>query len=456
MAPCGKKDGESRSQTLRGCVVAVAGDLGEGWKDSDVARWTTYNGGNFSPSVDDSVTHLLATLQHVKEKVPTVRKAMKFRTIHIVTKDWFEDSLSKKRRLKEKDFSLKEIQKEINTKKRRDEKAQKGIEQAENFVNANLYHIYRDETFFPYEVTLTRNDEESGNLGQKYVLYLWESNSKPHLYQFAAKFYKKPRDNRPTVYRPRETPGLLSRELADFTSFFHKKTGLRWHERVAKQGTATKDKFQYLSPAGGKPVGIIEDPPLHGWSIFGDGIAAAAKPEPQSNVRPPQKKQRSAALDLDDVGAGCSGKRRGESVQEPRDEKKKKKKQKTHHHLWQQEAEAHSNLTPSIRDGQPHHQEQHNAVATSKQATATDEQDEPAPSKQGEESVQETTAAAAAEVVVTTTTTITSSLVPRTEVENRIANLPELLRAERWERRSDEEHRDVDAGEEESEISEEE
>lgn len=33
-----------------------------------------------------------------------------------------------------------------------------------------LNHIYSDSTFFRYEIELTRNDEESGNVGQKYQI----------------------------------------------------------------------------------------------------------------------------------------------------------------------------------------------------------------------------------------------------------------------------------------------
>ena len=36
----------------------------------------------------------------------------------------------------------------------------------------DLFHIYYDRTYFPYEIVLTRDDEDAGNVGQKYVLYV--------------------------------------------------------------------------------------------------------------------------------------------------------------------------------------------------------------------------------------------------------------------------------------------
>ncbi|KAI0841765.1 hypothetical protein F5Y06DRAFT_307690 [Hypoxylon sp. FL0890] len=283
MAPRkGNEAGKTASRTLKGCVIAIAVTLDDDWNEENVSRWTTLNGGTFITEVDESVTHVLATAEQYKKKVPTIKKALEFRA-HIVTKDWLEDSLNKKRKLKEKEYSLEEDERKANAKKKREEKVQKGIEQAETFANPNLNHIYRDETFFPYEITLTRDDEEGGNVGQRYVLYLWESNSKPYLYRFMAKFYKKPRDSRPTIHRPRETPGPLQRELDDFKHFFRKKCGIKWDDRIAKAGTTPKNKFQYQPPTGGKPVGIVENPPPETWSIFGNGNVTAPAPAPAAN-----------------------------------------------------------------------------------------------------------------------------------------------------------------------------
>lgn len=39
-----------------------------------------------------------------------------------------------------------------------------------NLFFADLYHVYRDHTFFQYEVVITRDDEEAGILGERYIL----------------------------------------------------------------------------------------------------------------------------------------------------------------------------------------------------------------------------------------------------------------------------------------------
>lgn len=57
------------------------------------------------------------------------------RACHIVTVDWLEDSINKKRRLKEKPYLLSSAFKQERAKIRREEKEVKGLEQAERFVN---------------------------------------------------------------------------------------------------------------------------------------------------------------------------------------------------------------------------------------------------------------------------------------------------------------------------------
>ncbi|KAI0013997.1 hypothetical protein F4779DRAFT_201410 [Xylariaceae sp. FL0662B] len=236
------------------CVVAVAGDLGDdGWRPEDVSRWVTHRGGNFLWQVKEKVTHVLATDEQFRSrKNAVIKKIQGYRKgVHVVTRDWLEDSINARRRLREDNYSLARREEEDKAEERRREAtkkaAKKAAEQEVNFVNPNLNHIYRDSTYFPYQIKLTRNDEESGNVGEKYMLYLFESNSKPHLYIAAAKFWRKPHD-RPSTWRSGETGKTFDATLALFKDFFYRKTGLRWDERVAKRGTTTKDKFQYEPP----------------------------------------------------------------------------------------------------------------------------------------------------------------------------------------------------------------
>ncbi|KAI2639579.1 hypothetical protein GGS26DRAFT_587030 [Hypomontagnella submonticulosa] len=293
---------------LRKCSIAISGNLGDQWTDINIARWCSHNGAKFTYDVEEDTTHVLATPKQYKERAHNIKEALKNKKIHIVTKDWFEDSLIKKKKLDEESYSLRVGEKKEKAKQKRLMKEKKGIAQAENFINTNLYHVYRDETFFPYEIVLTRDDEENGYIGQKYVLCLWESNAWPHLYQFTVKFYKKAGYNRPAIYRPQETPGLFKSAFEDFKLFFSKKTDLDWDDRIRKANSTFYTRFQYQPPTGGKPVGVLPPPPPPppAWSIFGNGHESAA------TACTSEKRKRT---DDDDVeGPGAAKRCRGEET----------------------------------------------------------------------------------------------------------------------------------------------
>lgn len=76
---------------------------------------------------------------------------------------------------------------------------------------------------------------------------LFESNAKPHLYQFAAKFYQKLRDSQPKFYRPSETPQKFWTEYENFKAFFLKKTSIGWDQRLI-QISLDESLFQYKAP----------------------------------------------------------------------------------------------------------------------------------------------------------------------------------------------------------------
>ncbi|KAI1492062.1 hypothetical protein F5X96DRAFT_427889 [Biscogniauxia mediterranea] len=270
-------------EIFRGCDIAMAGPLDgdRGWKVSDVERWVTCWGGTFSHALDPGVTHLLATEDQFRQRAPRVREvttAMRGGVrvqVHVVTPDWLEDSINRRRRLPERLYSLRRrAQREEDARRRRRERARRGIEMSEKSVDPNCYHVYRDVTFFEYNITLTRDDEASGNIGQKYILTLWESNAKPHLYHFVAKFLKRPGSgSAPCYFRPSGSPRKLAHELALFKDFFRRRTGLLWDDRVRRAGTKPQ-RFQYAPPTGGKPIGLIDG---RAPSIFGDGIKTTTK-----------------------------------------------------------------------------------------------------------------------------------------------------------------------------------
>ncbi|KAL2018904.1 hypothetical protein VTK56DRAFT_10271 [Thermocarpiscus australiensis] len=244
---------------FRGFTIAVAGDLGGGqWSDANIERWVKLREGRFVRQMDDSVTHLVCSDEEFQRRGPAVRAALKRpRTCEIVTRYWLDFSTQKSKRLPEEPYSLlRKLRKERELERKRMQLI-KGLELAERAVNPNLYHLYSDQTFFRYEVVLTRDDEANGIQGVRYVLTLHESNAKPHLYWFVVRFYKKKGDPQPKIDRPSNAPGLFAREFALFEFFFQIKTGIPWAQRLVKAGTTDKSLFQYTPPTGGKPVGWV-------------------------------------------------------------------------------------------------------------------------------------------------------------------------------------------------------
>lgn len=78
---------------------------------------------------------------------------------------------------------------------------------------------------------------------------LYESNARPHLYWFVAKFFKRKGDSQPNYYRPSDTPGLFWREFSLFEHFFEKKTGIPWEKRLILCNPSTR--IADATPASG-------------------------------------------------------------------------------------------------------------------------------------------------------------------------------------------------------------
>ncbi|CAK7218889.1 anthranilate synthase / indole-3-glycerol phosphate synthase [Sporothrix curviconia] len=229
-----------KSRILCGVTVAIAGNLGPGWSDADVARWLAYNSGRFVPSVSsdnkEAVTHLLCTRDEY-EKPPKLRcanlKALLGHSpgVHIVLHDWLEDSLHKKRRRAERPYLLRNVvraekQTPAALQQKLAAQRERGRREGEAFVDSSLYHIYRDSTGFAYKATIRRDHPAANIYGERYVLHLFESNARPHLYWFAARHYKSRTHTQPRCFRPSGTCQLFATEFAHFCAFFRKKTGV--------------------------------------------------------------------------------------------------------------------------------------------------------------------------------------------------------------------------------------
>jgi hypothetical protein len=83
---------------------------------------------------------------------------------------------------------------------------------------------------------------------------LWESNPKPHLYRFTAKFLKRKGSSQPSYFCPSPCEGKWRGEMDLFMDFFKKKTGVDWQDRITYAYTGLSASFQYTPPVCLSPI----------------------------------------------------------------------------------------------------------------------------------------------------------------------------------------------------------
>ncbi|PHH62691.1 hypothetical protein CDD81_6760 [Ophiocordyceps australis] len=231
-------------------VIAAAGPLPDQFTIDKLKQWTAIRKGTFSETFDHQVTHLLCTREQFDKKVPRVREALKRgKRFHLVHYDWFSVSTVCEKRQPEREYSMRSILAKQNAARRDEARILRGRKQGERMVNSNLFHLYTDREAFSYQIDLMREAGECGELGQRYTLSLWESNAKPHLYWFTAKFLRKKGDKQPSFHRPSPCAGKWQHEMNLFTDFFHIKTGIEWQDRVLGAATMPASYFHYSPPS---------------------------------------------------------------------------------------------------------------------------------------------------------------------------------------------------------------
>ena len=85
---------------LRNCKITTAGDLGDEWNNTNIARWCSYNGATYTRFVEEDTTHILATPAQYQVMTPKYKQRLQQKRIHVVTKDWFEDTITQKKKCK--------------------------------------------------------------------------------------------------------------------------------------------------------------------------------------------------------------------------------------------------------------------------------------------------------------------------------------------------------------------
>ncbi|KAI9792733.1 MAG: hypothetical protein M1816_001832 [Peltula sp. TS41687] len=222
---------------LKKCIVAITGNQPEPRNPKTLERWVVLNGGKFSSTITKDVTHLICTWDDWKNKAPKVKHALDLGTVDIVTYDWLEDSIMDKKLKRETPYLLMTVEK--GRRKREKKEKKKIIAAKERFSDGcaqanqellltDLYHIYRDETLFEYNVNLVRTDL-STNRNERYNLKMYESHPVPHMYATTVKFTRVGGGGSRTLMPP---PAYFGDAYREFRRFFKKKTGFEWDERL--------------------------------------------------------------------------------------------------------------------------------------------------------------------------------------------------------------------------------
>lgn len=163
--------GRSHKPSMKNLVFACTGDLGGNFTETNVARWVRLRGGEFTHEADASVTHLLCSDEHWKNKTAKVRAILKLnaekkakkmpgKPCHIVKADWLDDCLSIAKRIMpvgEHAYGRTTPAKQkAKDKQAQQQKEEEGRRRASlGLVNTAGYQVYRDATFFSYVVNIT-------------------------------------------------------------------------------------------------------------------------------------------------------------------------------------------------------------------------------------------------------------------------------------------------------------
>ncbi|KAF2238042.1 hypothetical protein EV356DRAFT_529536 [Viridothelium virens] len=245
MAP--RKSGTPRKRgPLKNLTIAATGDFGSDKPHDKIKQWVEYNGGTFSSTVDTHTTHLIASKDHWKKRLPMVRKAIhKGDWINIVNFDWLEDTTQGGRKRAESNYSWKKAEqmkkKDLLEKRRKKEHLKregrkavveqfhKGCKSAIEDINSDNHHVYQDSTGFDYDITLARLDVEN-NRNERYQLKLYESHTIPNTYAIFVKFSRPHRKPINQLLIPQGASFDVA--FSRFQDFFRKKCKKHWSQRL--------------------------------------------------------------------------------------------------------------------------------------------------------------------------------------------------------------------------------
>ncbi|KAI4202671.1 MAG: hypothetical protein LQ346_001933 [Caloplaca aetnensis] len=267
---------------LMGLTIAATGDFGSGRGHEKLKQWVEKNGGQWAIKMSEDVTHLICTKEDYRIKAPMVKHALRLKMFNIVTYDWLEDSLIKRYRLAPKGEYLvaraikdakkvkqvrKQAKKEVISKGgaqvpsitetlRRPiptyctvESFKKECQDIQAQLFSDRYHVYRDSTFFAYDVSLVRVNLLQ-NKSERYVLRY-----------FAALLTYHTRDApvHKSILAPKGSDWTAA--FAAFTKTFAAKTKVDWDERLVPRRSWAEQEgaFVYTPPKEGEPRGEVAE-----------------------------------------------------------------------------------------------------------------------------------------------------------------------------------------------------
>ncbi|KAL8717949.1 MAG: hypothetical protein Q9225_004868 [Loekoesia sp. 1 TL-2023] len=270
---------------LLGLTIAATGDFGSKRSHANLKQCIERNGGQWATKIAPGVTHLVCTKEDYRSKAPMVKQALRLKLFTIVTYDWLEgkshpnllctkgntdvvipDSLMKGYRLAPKgDYlvarAIKDAKKIKKEKKRmKKETIKKGVDDfkkecqdIQKQLFSDRYHIYRDSTYFAYDITLVRVNLLQ-NKSERYVLRLCTTHDVPKYYASLLTYHTHGSPAHKSILAPIGSD--FATAFGAFVKAFKAKTKVEWDERL-KTRKWEEGAFVYTPPKGGEPKGEV-------------------------------------------------------------------------------------------------------------------------------------------------------------------------------------------------------
>lgn len=233
---------------LRNVVIALAGNITE-MPVTSLKRYIEAWGGSYAQDLDESVTHVLTTVQYYGKNGTWMSEAKEcVGEDNIVTITWLMDSIHEGKKKPTTAYRVKLMHNDEYQKSRL-------------FPNMKLFEIYQDSLGFDYDVPL-----QNPVTGMTFQLSLYQAKSpaEPRLYQVGSRLYTNtgPGNYFPLYFQTSQQPGSFQKEVGVFKTLFLVNTGVKWDDRLKLRGYVHDNPrfYMYNVPKEGEPVGWINLP----------------------------------------------------------------------------------------------------------------------------------------------------------------------------------------------------